>query len=61
MVNKQDSNKEKKVGICDQTFKRLNNNLINVLVRKFKSDRYESFQTKVYSLGIVDEVLFKSA
>ena len=47
------SNKEIKLRICCEFFKRLNNDLINVFVRKIKFDRCKSFKAKVSSLRII--------
>ena len=52
---------KKKIYICDKVFKRLNNNLINIFVRKFKSDRHKSFKAKIKSFQVVYEILFKPA
>ena len=50
----------KKVSVCNEVFKRLNDDLINVFVRKFKFDRHESSETKIESFWIVHKVLFKT-
>ena len=52
---------EKKVDVYNQVFKYLNNNLINVLVRKFKFDRHESFEAKIKFFQGVHKVSFKVA
>ena len=52
------SNK-KKVCVYNNISKRLNNDLINIFVRKFKSDRHESFKARVKSFRVVHEVSFK--
>ena len=54
------SNKEKKINICDEVFKRLNNNLINAFARKFKFDYHESSEAKIKSFRIIHEILFKT-
>ena len=59
MSAKHVSNK-KKVFICNKVFKRLNDDLINVFARKFKSNRYSSSKAKVGSFRIVHKALFKS-
>ena len=50
---------KKKICVCDEVFKYLNDDLINVFVRKFKSNRHESSEAKVKSLRVVHEVSFK--
>ena len=40
----------KKINVRNKIFKRLNDDLINILASKFKSDRHESFEVKVESL-----------
>ena len=50
---------KKKVNVCNEVFKRLNNDLINVFARKFKFDRHESSETKVKFLRVIYEILFK--
>ena len=52
---------KKKVSVCDETFKRLNNNLINIFIRKFKFDRHESSEAKIKYLWIIHEISFKTA
>ena len=54
------SNK-KKISVRNKTFKRLNNNLINVFARKFKFNYHESFEAEVRSLQIIYKVSFKTA
>ena len=54
------SNKEKKISVRDEIFKRLNDDLINVFARKFKSDRHELFETKIESFQIIHKVSFKT-
>ena len=51
----------KKINIRDEIFKRLSDDLINVLVRKFKFNYHESSEAKVKSFRIIHEVLFKIA
>ena len=53
--------KNKKINICDKIFKRLNNDLINAFIRKFKFDRHKSSEAKVKSFRIIYEVSFKTA
>ena len=53
------SNK-KKVRVRDEVFKCLNDDLINVLARKFKFDCHESSETKVGSFRIMNEISFKT-
>ena len=50
---------KKKFNVRDEVFKRLNNDLINVFVRKFKFDYHESSEAKIKSFRIIHEVLFK--
>ena len=50
---------KKKINVCDGAFKRLNDDLINAFVRKFKSDRHESFKVKIESFRIIHEISFK--
>ena len=54
------SNK-KKVNVRNEIFKCLNNDLINVFVRKSKFNRHKSFEAKIESLRIVHKVSFKTA
>ena len=49
----------KKVNVRNEIFKRLSDDLINVFARKFKFDRHESSETKIKSLRIIYEILFK--
>ena len=51
---------KKKVNVCDEIFKCLNNDLINAFARKFKSDRHKS-EAKVESFRVIHKVLFKTA
>ena len=51
----------KKINVRDEIFKRLNNDLINVFVRKFKFDYHESSEAKIESFRIINKVLFKTA
>ena len=52
---------KKRINVRDEIFKRLNNDLINAFVQKFKFDRHESSKVKVKSLQIIHEVSFKIA
>ena len=38
---------KKRINVCDEIFKRLNNDLINAFNRKFRFDRHKSFEAKV--------------
>ena len=49
MSAKHVSNKEKKINVRNEIFKRLNNDLINVFARKFKFNCHESFEAKIES------------
>ena len=51
---------KKRVNVRDKIFKRLNNDLINVFVRKFKSNCHESSEIKIKSLRVIYEVSFKT-
>ena len=51
----------KKISICNEIFKRLNNDLINIFSRKFKFNCHKSFKVKIKSFRIIHEVLFKTA
>ena len=53
-------NNNKKVRVRDEVFKRLNDDLINVFIRKFKLDRHELSEAKVESFRIIHEVSFKT-
>ena len=52
-------NNKKKINVRNEIFKRLNNNLINIFVRKFKFDCHESSEPKIKSFRIVHEIAFK--
>ena len=52
---------KKKFNVRDEVFKRLNNDLINVFVRKFKFDRHESSEAKIESFRVIHEISFKTA
>ena len=52
---------KKKVNVCNEVFKRLNNDLINAFVRKFKFDYHESSETKIEIFRIIHEISFKIA
>ena len=54
-------NNKKKVRVRDEIFKRLNDDLINAFVRKFKFNHHESSEGKVKSFRIIHEVSFKTA
>ena len=47
--------------IRDEIFKHLNDDLISVLIRKFKFGRHESFEAKVKFFRIIYKVSFKTA
>ena len=49
------------MNVCDESFKRLNDDLINAFVRKFKFNCYESSETKVQSFRIIYKISFKTA
>ena len=51
----------KNINICDEIFKRLNDDLINAFVRKFKFDHHESFEAKIKFLRIIHKVSFRTA
>ena len=53
-------NNKRKVYIFDKIFKCLNDDLINIFVRKFKFDCHELFEKIIKSFRVVYEVLFKS-
>ena len=50
---------KKRINVRDKIFKRLNDDLINVFVRKFKFDRHKSFEAKIKSFQVIHEVSFK--
>ena len=50
----------KKIYVCNKIFKRLNDDLINIFVRKFKSDYHESSEAKIKSFRIVHKISFKT-
>ena len=51
----------KKVNVRNKVFKRLNNDLINVFVRKFKFNYHESSKAKVKSFRVIHKISFKTA
>ena len=53
-------NNKKKVNVRDEAFKRLNDDLINIFVRKFKFDCHESSEAKVKSFRIIHKISFKT-
>ena len=52
---------KKKFSVRNEVFKHLNNDLINVFVRKFKFDHHELSEAKVKSFQIIYKVSFKTA
>ena len=52
---------KKRVNVRNEIFKCLNNDLINVLVQKFKFDRHELSEAKIRFFRIIHEVPFKTA